>query len=143
MHIVRVAALIAALFAVHGCAAIAVTAGGLAGGAGVDHTMNGISYKTFSTSMPKLRLATLKALNKMAMDVTADEKTEKGWKIEAKATERKINIAFESLTKRATRMRVIVDKGQWFLKDAATGNEIIIMTAETLRRQSARTRTRK
>lgn len=138
MHILRVAALIASLFAFQGCAAIALTAGGLAGGAGVDHTMNGITYKTFSTSMPKLRLAALKALNKMAMGVTADEKTEKGWKIVAKAKERKINIAFEALTKRATRMRVVVDKGEWFFKDAATGTEIIKVTMETLHRRSAR-----
>ena len=119
-----------------GCTAIALTAGGLAAGAGIDHTLTGITYKTFNAPMNRLRLAALKTLHRLDMKVTDDSKTEEGHKILATAAEREIEIEFEVLTKRATRMRVIVSKGA-ILKDSATATEIIIQTAETLDRQTA------
>ena len=38
-----------------GCAVAALTAAGVAGGAGIKHTINGISYKTFNHSVAKVR----------------------------------------------------------------------------------------
>jgi hypothetical protein len=111
-----------------------LTAGTLAGGAGLDHAIRGVNYKTFATPLPELRLATLKSLNRMAMDVTED----RGWAIEASTTNRDIDIEFESITHLATRMRLVVSKGAFFLRDGATSAEIIARTAETLDRQTAR-----
>lgn len=130
--------ILCALF-VQGCAAVALTAGSLAAGAGIDHTLTGISYKTFNTSMNKLRLATLKALRRLDMKITDEKKIKDGRQIFAKAIEREIEIEFEVLTRRATRMRVIVSKGAIF-KDSATATEIIIQTADTLDRETSTAR---
>ncbi len=57
MHIFRVAVLIWALLSVAGCTAVAVTAGGIAGSTGVNHTLSGIAYKTFATPVDELHHA--------------------------------------------------------------------------------------
>jgi len=123
----------------HGCAAVALTAGSLAAGAGIEHTLTGIAYKTFNAPMNKVRLATLKTLHRLDMKVTDEKKIEDGRQIMAKAIGREIEIEFEVLTRRATRMRVIVSKGA-ILKDSATANEIIIQTADTLDRETSMAR---
>ena len=119
-----------------GCAVLGTTlatAGAGAGmGAGIDHELNGIVYKTFAASVNELRFATLKALDRMAMPVTADAKSDDGWALTATATDRTIDIEFQSLTPRTTRMRVVANQGLIFFKDASTASEIILQTAQTL-----------
>ena len=67
------------------------------------------------------------------MKVDADQKTETGWQIDASALDRDINITLEAITVRSTRMRVSVNDGDFFfMKDAATGNEIINQTTRVL-----------
>jgi hypothetical protein len=124
--------------ALEGCAGVALTAGSLAGGAGLDHALRGVNYKTFAAPLANLRLATLKSLNRMAMDVTDDRRDGDGWAILARASNREIDIELESVTHWATRMRVVVTKGAFFLRDGSTGAEIIARTVETLDRQTAR-----
>ena len=114
-----------------GCAGVALTAGGIAGSAGVNHTLSGIVYKTFTAPMKDLRVATLKTLNKMQIKVTADKKEKYGWRIDGTAYERTIEIELERLTPSVTRMRVTVDKGSIF-KDSATSTEIILQTVQRL-----------
>lgn len=128
----HVIALIALAISVQGCAAVALTAGGIAGGAGVEQTLNGIKYKTFGLPLANIRLATLKALHHLAMKVKDDHKTKTGWQIDATALDRKIDITLEAITAHSTSMRVVVNNGSIFFKDAATGNEIIIQTANVL-----------
>ena len=122
--------------ALEGCAAVGLAvvggAAGVGAGAGVEHTMNGIVYKTFDASTNELRFATLKTLDHLGMPVTADEKSEGGWKLAATATERTIDIELQQLTDKTTRMRVVANDGQIFFKDASTATEIIRKTAETL-----------
>ncbi len=125
-----VAALLLGSLALQGCAAVALTAAGVAGGAGVNHTLSGIAYKTFNNSLAELRTGTLRTLEDMDMTVIADSETEGGWEIKATAIEREIDIELERLTTRATRLRVVATDGEIFFKDAATATEIIIMTAE-------------
>ena len=132
MRLLRTAALILGVLSLHGCAAIALTAGSVVAGAGVDHTLSGIVYKTFAASMAETRLATLKTFKRMDMDVTKDKKTEDGWLITAIAAERTIDVELEALSKRTTRMRVVANKGDIFFKDSATANEIIVQTADLL-----------
>lgn len=135
----RVVSAIAALFLLAGCAGVVLTAGGIAGSTGVNHTLNGIVYKTFTTPMKDMRVATLKTLKRMGMPVTDDKKAKFGWFIVATASERVIEIELEKLTEKTTRMRVVANKGG-FLKDSATGTEIIIQTAQTLEQRSANAR---
>lgn len=120
------------LFSLQGCVALALTAGSVAGGASVDHTLDGIAYKTFNNSMDELRGATLAALAKMEMDVTLDESSVDGWEIAATAIERDIDIELERLTPKTTRMRVVAHQGLIFFKDSATAREIISVTADNL-----------
>jgi hypothetical protein len=112
-----------------GCVAAALTAGGVAGGAGINHTLNGVVYKTFTTPVKDLRVATLKTLNRMQMKVNSDKKAEFGWQINASAFERTIDIELERLTPVTTRMRVDTSKDTFF-KDSATSTEIILQTAQ-------------
>ncbi len=127
-----VAVLLLAGLALQGCAAVALTVAGVAGGAGVNHTLSGIAYKTFNNSLAELRAGTLRTLEDMDMTVIEDSETEEGWEIKATAIKREIDIELERLTKRATRMRVVANEGEIFFKDAATATEIIIMTAENV-----------
>ena len=127
-----VAALLLVSLALQGCAAVALTVAGVAGGAGVNHTLSGIAYKTFNNSLAELRAGTLRTLEDMDMTVIEDSETDDGWEIKATAIEREIDIELEQLSKRATRMRVVANEGEIFFKDAATATEIIIMTAENV-----------
>lgn len=136
MRIDKGLCLCALALALQGCAAAGVTlataGAGVGMGAGVEHTLNGIVYKTFGVSINELRFAALKTLDHMDMPVIVDEKTETGWKLTATATERTIDIEFERLTERTTRMRVVANEGMIFFKDASTATEIITQTAQTL-----------
>ena len=135
MNVLRVAVLVLSLASLPGCAAVALTAGGLAGAAGMDHTLSGIVYRTFAASMDETRAATLMTLERMGMEVTQDKKTEEGREILALAHDRTIDIELEVLTARTTRMRVVANKGEIFFKDSATATEIILQTALTLERE--------
>lgn len=138
MRMLRAMVLLLGLAGLSGCAAVALTAGGIAGGAGVDHTLSGIAYKTFAAPIENVRLATLQTLKQMDMSVKDDRKVEAGWEITASANDRDINVELEALTPRTTRMRVVVNKGEIFFKDAATGTEIIVQTADKLVQQAKR-----
>jgi hypothetical protein len=130
MHKMAAIGVLSAILALAACAPVAMTAGGIAGGAGVNHALNGIAYKTFTAPLRQVRAATIKSLNRMEMKVTQDGKSEDGWRIEAVAAERTIEIDLEALTPAATRMRVVTNKGELFFKDSATSTEIILQTAQ-------------
>lgn len=121
-----------------GCTAAAIgvtiaTAGAGAGmSVGVEHTLNGIVYKTFAASANDVRFATLKTLDVMGMPLTTDEATTTGWRLSATASDRTVDIQLERLTDTATRMRVVANEGFIFFKDSATATEIILQTAQTL-----------
>lgn len=125
------------IFALSGCAAAALTAGGIAGSAGVNHTLSGIVYKTFAAPEGQLRVATLKTLNRMQMKVKKDEKVDFGRHIQATAVDREIDIELERLTPSATRMRVSTSNDMIF-KDSATSTEIILQTAQVLEERKGR-----
>ena len=145
---VRILTICVLTLALQGCAIgglglmLAATGTGLAAGAGVDHTLSGITYKTFSVSRNQLRYATLKTLHRMDMKVVKDKREKEYHYIEATALDRTIEIELERLTSRTTRMRVVANKGEIFFKDAATATEIIVQTAATLDTQTARQRSR-
>ena len=121
-----------------GCITLAVSAVGMVGSAGLDHMLGGTAHKTFAHSLPQMRLATLKTLRRMDIEVTEDGKGEEAWKIRGKAGERFIEIQLEELTLKATQMSVMVAQGDVFNPDKSTGAEIISQTAATLRRDVRR-----
>ena len=114
-----------------GCAAVGLTALGVGAAVGVNHTLNGIVYKTFSEPLPKVKRATLTALKQMEIPVDAVEKTQQGEVIKAKAANRLIEVEFEALTPKTTRMRVVADSDA-LIKDSATATEIILQTERAL-----------
>ncbi len=113
-----------------GCASLALTAGGLVAGAGIDHSLSGIAYKTFTAPMDELQSATLQSLENMDIAVTDMNETEPGWEIKGTTETRVIDIELEKITSNASRMRVIVTKHEdGFFKDSSTAAEIIVQTA--------------
>jgi Protein of unknown function (DUF3568) len=104
---------------------------GVAMGASVDYTLNGIAYKTFVAPMPAVRQATLASLNRMGMKVVDDKKSPTGWSIAATAEGRDIDVDLERLSSRTTRMRVVASSSAIF-KDRATEAAIIDEAADAL-----------
>ena len=117
---------------IQGCSVAALTAGSMAADAGLDHTLSGISYKTLTLSIDNMRAAVFNTMGRLDMDITDQIKTGSGWIILATARNWTIESELESLTRRLTRMRVVVHDGDFFFKDASTATEIIVQTAETL-----------
>ncbi len=136
---IHLSLLLASILLLQGCAAAALTAGSLAAGVGVNHTLNGIAYKTVIAPLPNTRLAALKTLNRMEVEIKKDKETEQGWLITADAVDRDINIQLERLTDSTTRMRVTVNKDKSLLKDRATATEIIAQSVQRLEQDHKRT----
>lgn len=132
MNNFRATLLVCSLLSLSGCASVALTAGSMAAGQGIDHALSGIAYKTFAASIDETRVATFKTLARLDMNILSQAKTGSGWEIKAAALDRVIEIELEALTKRMTRMRVVANKGGIFFMDASTATEIIIQTAETM-----------
>lgn len=134
------ALVVAGALSVEGCAAVGLTAlgvgGGTAAGAGVNHALGGISYKTFNNPIEDLQVATAATLRSMQIKVQDTKETDLGQQILAEAGDREIEIELESLTPMTTRMRVVAKQGL-LLRDAATATEIILQTAQTLDNQVA------
>lgn len=137
MRLLRCASLALAV-CLQGCAAAGlavVGAGtGVGLGTGVEHQLNGVSYKTFATPLDGVHSATRATLARLGMPVTADAQTKAGWSLTASAADRTIDIELERLTPQTTRMRVVANQGPILFKDSATATEIILQTAETLQR---------
>jgi hypothetical protein len=130
----RVAALAALAFStpvLTGCAAVALTAGSLAAGTGISHTLSGVVSKTFTAPMKTVEYANLRALKDMGIDVVGRETNEEGERVvTAEAKDRQIEILLEPLSSRTTRIRATARDG--FLQDGATATEIILQTERVL-----------
>lgn len=113
-----------------GCEAAALTAFGVGASTGVQHTLNGINYRTFTAPESKVKGATLVALGRMGIKVTRSGKGESGDVIHANANDRDIEVGFEALSSNTTRMKAIAKQGLFY--DSATAYEIIIQTEKAL-----------
>lgn len=116
-----------------GCVPAALTAAGLGGGTAISHTLNGITYRTFTLPASKVKGATLIALNRMGIKVVSTGKLEKTDTdfIKAKANDRDIEVQLEPLSANTTRMRVTA-KSDGVFYDSATSTEIILQTEKVL-----------
>jgi hypothetical protein len=123
---------LSAALVLSGCEALAITAAGVGGGAAVSHSLNGITYRTFTAPAANVKTASLSALNRMGLKYTGTEKAEHGAEVlKAKATDREIEITLEPLSPQSTRMKVVARNGGVFY-DSATATEIILQTERQL-----------
>jgi hypothetical protein len=115
------------------CAAAATTAAGMGGSAAISHTINGITYRTFTSTAPRVKTATLSALGRMKIKVVSEGKLDKDnvRVITAKSNKRNIEIQIEPISDNATRVRVIA-KSSGLFYDSATADEIIHQTKRQL-----------
>ena len=127
LRILAIPALAAGLAA---CDPITLTALGVGAAAGVQHTLTGIAYKTFSQPLPKVRTAVNGALAHMDIKVGATEKIDNGVRIKARAADRDIEIDLEALTSKTTRMKSTARNG--IFMDSSTATEIILQTEKAL-----------
>ncbi|MEQ1598325.1 MAG: DUF3568 family protein [Methylotenera sp.] len=120
--------------ALNGCIAAATSAAGMGGSAAITHTMNGITYRTFTSPQAKVRFATIRALERMQIKLVSDNMQDKTniRLVTAKTSERKIEIQLEPISPNTTRMRVIAKKGSGIFYDASTAEEIIQQTKISL-----------
>src|SRR6266478_2370348 len=132
---IRVVILLGILPLLNGCAAVALTmlgvGAGVATGTSVSYTFDGVAYRTFTAPLPKVESATRTALNRMGIKVDATSKTEQGKALSATASDRQIEIEFEAVSSKTTRMRTVAKQGMFF-KDRATAGEIIMQTEKVL-----------
>ncbi|HEU4460824.1 MAG TPA: DUF3568 family protein [Methylibium sp.] len=126
-----VLALIAACAGLGGCGTVALTALGIGASAGVNHTANGSSSRTFTASAPQVRTASLVALQRMSIAVESIEQRDGTEVIKAKSADRKIEIELEAMNKSTTQMRATA-KHNLFVHDAATAKEIVEQTQQAL-----------
>ncbi len=115
---------------VSGCDPVSLTVFGVGTAAGVQHTLTGIAYRTFSAPLPKVRSAVKTALGHMDIKIGSTEKMENGERIKARASDRDIEIELEAISPKTTRMRSTARSG--VLMDSATATEIIIQTEKAL-----------
>jgi len=120
---------------VSGCAGAGVAllgvGAGVTAGTGVDYTLNGIAYKTYTEPASDVHVATRNALKRMSIPIASDTATKDGWDIVANAGDREIGIEIERLTPTTTRIRVVANREAIF-KDRATATEIIAQTGDAL-----------
>jgi hypothetical protein len=129
---VRVGTLLIAMTSLSACVPAAITAGGIGGSTAVQHTLGGITYRTFTVPASNVKTASLGALNHMGLKYTGSEKGEHGAEtLKATATEREIEITLEPLIANSTRMKVVARNGSIFY-DSATATEIILQTERQL-----------
>jgi phage-related tail protein len=122
--------------ALAGCESLALTAFGVGASAGVNQTLNGTIYRTFTFPVREVRNAALDALKQMGISVDATAADTSG-PIIAHAAGREIQIDFEAISPNSTRMRAVAKSATWFY-DAATGREIVAQTEKALAEATAR-----
>lgn len=111
-----------------GCAPVIISAAGVGAGAIFSHHVNGQSSRTFTASLPRVRVAVIAALKKMSIKPGSTEKTELGERITAKAGGRNIEIELEVVTPSTTLMRTIARSESGLTVDSATATEITHQT---------------
>jgi hypothetical protein len=119
------------ILGVAGCMPLGVTALGVGGSTAVSHTLNGITYRTFTASSSKVKKATITALNRMDIRLTSTRKENRLEILSAAAESRTIEVQLETLSPNTTRMRVTAKNGG-LIYDSATATEIILQTERVM-----------
>ena len=114
------------------CAPVALTALGVGSATAVNHTLTGVTYKTFTLPLPQVKTATLRALDRMGIKVDASGPQQGNEVVKATANDRNIEILLEPISSNSTRMRVTARNSGGILYDSATATEIIMQTERVL-----------
>ena len=75
-----------------GCDPVSLTVFGIGAATGVQHTLTGITYRTFTAPLKRVRSAVDTALAQMAIEVYAEENIENGKRLKARVSGRDIEI---------------------------------------------------
>lgn len=129
---IRLLLLAGATMLTSGCAGVALTAAGVGGGAMASHQLGGMTYRTFTEPLPRVKGAVLLAFRRMAIKPEKTEKIDLGERLLAKVEDREIEIELESITPKVTRMRSIVRRSGQMIMDSSTAAEIINQTERAL-----------
>lgn len=113
-----------------GCEGAALTMFGVGASTGIQHSLNGVTYRTFTAPSAKVKSATLVALGRMAIKVDKTNKQGSDDIIVAKASDRSIEVELQALSPNTTRMRAVAKQGVFY--DNATAYEIIAQTEKVL-----------
>ncbi|HSV71115.1 MAG TPA: hypothetical protein VLI72_13480 [Methylibium sp.] len=124
---VRAAAAVVTACLLAGCETIAITALGVGASAGVSHTANAITARTFTASNAQVRSASLTALGRMGIVVESIDSTKDGELIKARSVDRRIEVEIEPMSRTTTYVQARA-KRNFFVYDAATAKEIILQT---------------
>lgn len=114
-----------------GCQPLALSVAGAGASATLGHSLNGVTYRTFTAPLPAVKTAALAALERMGITLEGLGSYDQGELIYAAALNRSIEIELETITPRATRMRVATRNGGFFY-DSSTAAEIVTQTEKQL-----------
>lgn len=114
-----------------GCMPVGVTALGVGGSTAVSHTLNGITYRTFTAPSGKVKRAVMTALEKMDIKLVSTGVEEGTEILTASASGRAIEIQLEPISPNTTRMRVTA-RSSGLIYDSATATEIILQTERVM-----------
>lgn len=126
-HLKRIMLGLPLAFGLSACDPVTLTAASIGAGVGINHTLTGMVYKTFTAPLKTVETASVRAMQDMGITVASQETNEEGERlIVASAKDREIEVRLEPLTPRTTQMRVVASEG--VLKDSATATEIVLQT---------------
>ena len=131
MNLKWVGVVLASCALLSGCEGALLTALGVGASTGVSHTLTGITYRTFTEPLPRVKTASMRALHRMQIKVASSAKIDGGEGIKAQSGDRAIDIELESISPSTTRMRVTAKKNL-LVYDNATATEIILQTEKFL-----------
>lgn len=127
MHYLKLGMAMYCLLFFSGCAAIAVTTGGL----GIGYAFTNVAHKTINYPLDKVNGAIEEASEKMAIKIIENRRIEGGRVIEASTKNLSILITLESVTPKTTKLTINASKGL-FQKDKSTATAIIHKTEKLL-----------
>lgn len=122
----------ACCFALAACQPLALTMAGAGVSAAIGHSLNGVSYRTFTANLPAVRKASVRALDHMGIAIDSYGKFDAGIIIFARSGGRSVELELEPISRRATRLRVAAHDGGFFY-DGATASEIVAQTEKLLK----------
>jgi hypothetical protein len=114
-----------------GCEPVAIALLGAGASTAIRYNMDGVASRTFTAPAAAVKHASLAALERMGLTHDATIAFDSGETIYAKAPNRDIEIDIETITKHATRLRIVA-KGGSFLYDTATATELVQQTDRLL-----------
>jgi hypothetical protein len=129
----RLAAILAVSAGATGCQSLAITTFAIGASTGVQHTIHGVGYRTFTAPSSKVTAAALAALAGMGIEVKTRKSIASGDVIKAATPDRSIELEVERISPNTTRLRAVATH-YVLLRDGATANEIIMQTEIMLSR---------